>query len=134
MRKQRPIKFVQDVNHTLERVFSKVFAEPQDSLGDSLVKSLRVFDSWVGQPRPRRRRRRRRDVVAEREGLMTARQAAAYLGISRRSLYRWSSLQLPEPPQIASIRVGGSRRWRRADLDDYIKRQIERQVPEYLIH
>jgi excisionase family DNA binding protein len=45
--------------------------------------------------------------------LLTADQAARYIGVSLRTLWRLASAkQLPEP-----LHVGRAARWRRADLD-----------------
>ena len=48
--------------------------------------------------------------------LLTADEAAAYIGMSRRWVWRATSAGLfPQP-----VRVGGATRWRRADLDRWI--------------
>jgi predicted DNA-binding transcriptional regulator AlpA len=48
--------------------------------------------------------------------LITARQLAAWLKISKRSLYRMRSAgQLPEP-----IRLRGAVRWRAADIEAWL--------------
>lgn len=52
------------------------------------------------------------------EGLMTLDEAAAYLGVAKISLRRWT-----RDGQLRCVRVGqrGDRRFRRADLDAYLR-------------
>jgi len=52
------------------------------------------------------------------EGLMTLDEAAAYLGVAKISLRRWT-----RDGQLRCVRVGKrrDRRFRRADLDAYIR-------------
>ena len=52
------------------------------------------------------------------EGLMTLDEAGAYLGVAKVTLRRWTT-----DGQLRCVRVGkrGDRRFRRADLDTYIR-------------
>ena len=51
------------------------------------------------------------------DGLMTLDEAAAYLGVAKITLRRWT-----RQGQLPCVRIGkrGDRRFRRADLDSYI--------------
>jgi len=53
------------------------------------------------------------------ERLMTLDEAAAYLGVAKITLRRWT-----RDGQLACVRIGkrGDRRFRQADLDAYIRR------------
>jgi excisionase family DNA binding protein len=57
-------------------------------------------------------------------GALNTDQAAKYLGIHRRTLER-----LAESDGITSRKIGGSRRWRRQDLDDYLDRCSDTRGP-----
>jgi len=64
---------------------------------------------------------------ARHAALMTTREAAAYLGISESTLEKLRS-QGEKGPRFAT--VVGSVRYRLADLDDWVDRNIDRSVRE----
>ncbi len=60
---------------------------------------------------------------------LRARDAAAYLGISRSKLYELSDADNPE---VGSFKIGAARLWARKDLDAYLDRVRMRQIPPHL--
>jgi excisionase family DNA binding protein len=55
---------------------------------------------------------------------LSHREAADYLGIAEPTLYRWiSNGQAPRGPAPRSVRVGGRRKYRQADLDEWLAQQ-----------
>lgn len=109
----------------------------EEALGEEEARRLRLLRAIalirVVSGAQRLRRRTRAEVVAEREGLLTVDEAGKYLGISKRQVYRLSSVKLSTPPQLASVTLGRCRRWKRSDLDNYVAERRRRQVPAYLL-
>lgn len=59
-------------------------------------------------------------------GALGVTDAAAYLGISRRSLYRLSAECGTGPDALPVVHLGGRRVFRVRDLDAYLERHIVR--------
>lgn len=59
------------------------------------------------------------------KGLMTLDEAAAYLGVAKITLRRWT-----RKGELPCVRIGkrGDRRFRREDLDAYIKRNASHRA------
>jgi excisionase family DNA binding protein len=53
---------------------------------------------------------------------MTPQQVADYLGISPSTLAAWRSAKRTRAPRIAYLKVGGTIRYRWADVQAYLKR------------
>jgi len=56
--------------------------------------------------------------------MMTVKQVAEALGVSERSVWRWSATGILPPP----VRIGATRRWR----EETIRRWVERREQEAL--
>lgn len=57
------------------------------------------------------------------QGLLTLDEAAAYLGVAKITLRRWT-----RKGELPCVRIGkrGDRRFRQADLDEYVRRNSTR--------
>ena len=65
-------------------------------------------------------------ILMSESGLLTLDEAAAYLGVAKITLRRWTT-----SGQLRCVRVGSrrDRRFRKSDLDAYIKRNMTRGRP-----